>query len=63
MDKQYKCPENGCDWVGTEDEMEADFQECEDRTEEVWSNWICPSCGYWHQLNNYEEVKGEVLEN
>jgi hypothetical protein len=25
--------------------------------DEVWSNWICPSCGNWHQLQDYLEVE------
>ncbi len=23
----------------------------------VWSNWICPSCGTWHQLQDYLKVE------
>ena len=46
---KYKCPE--CDWIGTEGEMGADC------TETAWSNWICPKCGYWNDLEDYEIVE------
>lgn len=25
--------------------------------DEVWSNWICPSCNTWQTLEEYEVVK------
>ena len=49
-----------CGWVGTEAEMEADFT-----TGEARSNWICPKCGSWERLENYEtlsEVRIEIAE-
>ena len=55
---KYKCPK--CSWIGAESDMEADdftYEDEEGFHEEVWSNWICPSCGTWHQLEDYEEVK------
>lgn len=52
MDKiRYKCPD--CDWIGTEDEMGADFTS---GIEEMWSSWICPNCGVWWRLDDYELV-------
>ena len=55
---KYKCPE--CGWIGTEDEMECDYipgPPGEEYSEEVWSNWICPKCHMWWQLEDYIEVK------
>jgi len=52
MDK-YKCPE--CGWIGTIEEMKADFIHFDDG-EEMWSNWICPSCEYWNQPEDYEKI-------
>ena len=54
---KYKCP--NCGWIGTENEMEADFFNFTDEEgdyDEVWSNWICPSCDTWHQLEDYERI-------
>ena len=53
---KYQCPK--CAWIGTEYEMDADWFNWgdEDDWDEVWSNWICPSCGTWHQLEDYKEV-------
>ena len=53
----YKCRE--CGWTGTEDKMLADF------AGELWSNWICPSCGtWWAGLEDYDlvEDKGGTCE-
>ena len=50
---KYKCPE--CGWIGTEDEMEADTMCAAD--DETWSNWICPKCKMWQDLNDYLEVE------
>ncbi len=55
---KYQCP--NCDWVGTKIEMEADYLIVEDEDgleQEMWSNWICPECGTWHQLEDYTVVK------
>ena len=49
--KLYACDENGCEWVGPESEMEADSSVGAD--DEWWSNWICPGCGYWAQIEDY----------
>lgn len=49
----YRCPR--CGWVGTEDEMEADY--FGEPSEECWSNWICPECSHWHRLEDYETIK------
>ena len=56
---KYKCPE--CGWVGTSDEMGADYYYISDSEEEivdeVWSNWICPGCEHWHfGLDSYQEI-------
>ena len=51
--KKYKCE---CGWIGYECEMEADFIQV-DEGDEAWSNWICPSCGEWQELEDYEVVK------
>jgi hypothetical protein len=40
--------------------MDADdyYVEYEDGcVDEVWSNWICPSCNTWQTLEEYEVVK------
>ena len=50
--QKYKCP--SCGWVGAEDEMGADFVETEE--DEIWSNWICPKCKEWHELEDYEKI-------
>ena len=52
-----------CGWVGTEDEMGADAAQMGD--DEAWSNWICPKCGEWARLSDYErlpEVRLEISE-
>lgn len=39
--------------LGTEDDMESDYfsgPPGEEYSEEYWSNWICPSCHMWFQL-------------
>lgn len=45
----YRC--DVCGHVCTEGQMKADF--CYDHddpgSDEVWSNWICPNCGRWHE--------------
>jgi hypothetical protein len=59
---KYKCKTKKCDWIGTQDEMWADYRfdrYDEDEVEE-WSNWICPKCGVWHQ--SLEEGYEEILE-
>ena len=48
-EQRYKCPQ--CGWIGTTRQMLADAAEMGD--DEFWSNWICPSCGEWWQLENY----------
>ena len=59
MDIRYQCPE--CKWIGTENDMDADhFPIVDDEgnyEDVVWSNWICPSCDTWHQLQDYLEVE------
>lgn len=59
MITKYKCPE--CGWIGVEKDMEADyftmFDEDGNWDDEVWSNWICPGCHMWHQLEDYEKVE------
>lgn len=52
MDDLYKCPD--CDWVGKVSEMLAD---CTGGDDEMWSNWICPKCGGWFRLDDYEKVE------
>lgn len=54
--RQNEAPRFGCDcgWKGREDEMDADALiggDCE-----IWSNWICPGCGEWKQLEDYERL-------
>ncbi len=56
-DQKYKCE---CGWVGTEKEMDADYTTGGD--DEMWSNWICPECGMWWDLDDYEEVEAEVAQ-
>lgn len=58
MDGRYKCPK--CEWIGTEDEMEADYTDYLPPSEECWSNWICPSCKTWHQLDDYEKLASDA---
>lgn len=60
-EQKYKCPD--CGWVGTEDEMRTSYELIYDDdeddeivVEEEWSNWICPHCGMWYTLKDYEEV-------
>lgn len=50
----YKCED--CSWEGTEDEMGADCVSGGDECDEAWSNWICPGCGMWWNLEDYEIV-------
>ena len=55
---KYKC--TVCGWIGAEGDMDADdyYVEYEDGcVDEVWSNWICPSCNTWQTLEEYEVVK------
>lgn len=52
---KYKCPE--CGWIGEESEMGADSIVSDDYTYETWSNWICPSCNTWQDLEDYKEIK------
>lgn len=52
----YRCPK--CGWVGTEDEMDADFIPTDE--DEIWSNWICPECRTWWELEDYEIVEHGV---
>jgi predicted RNA-binding Zn-ribbon protein involved in translation (DUF1610 family) len=47
----YKCPT--CGWIGTEFDMEADWESVNDCGDETWSNWICPQCGAWWELEDY----------
>ena len=56
MDK-YQCPE--CGWIGEESEMESDYCYEDERDNifgEYWSNWICPSCYTWQDLENYKKI-------
>ena len=52
--QKWKCKE--CGWIGTQDSMDSDYVETED--DELWSNWICPSCfTWWGGLESgYEKV-------
>ena len=50
---KYKCPD--CEWVGSEEEMGADATI--GGREEMWSNWICPKCGRWHELEDYDKIR------
>jgi predicted RNA-binding Zn-ribbon protein involved in translation (DUF1610 family) len=50
----YRCPD--CGWTGHKHQMHADALPTDDG--EWWSNWICPSCGEWWQLSDYEIVRG-----
>jgi rubredoxin len=52
---RYQCP--CCEWIGTENDMEADWFVWDDEGDEIWSNWICPSCNAWHQLEDYKKVE------
>ena len=49
-----------CGWVGTEDEMGADA--CQMGDDEAWSNWICPKCGAWERLSDYERLSDVRIE-
>ena len=51
--KKYRCE---CGWVGVESEMEADYTIVNGDGDEAWSNWICPSCGLWQELEDYELI-------
>jgi rubredoxin len=55
--QKYMCP--SCGWIGTEDEMDADY--CDDGDGgEAWTNWMCPGCGTWQSgVHDYIEVKDE----
>ena len=48
QDIQYKCPTDGCDWIGEKSDMEAGYLWIYDADgnpdDEFWSNWICPKC-------------------
>jgi len=56
--QKYQCPE--CNWTGTETEMDADsFMYTDEQgnfEDEVWSNWICPQCATWHDLEDYKKI-------
>jgi len=47
---KYKCPE--CDWVGTEDEMENNYEEYWDGEEESFTGAMCncPKCYFKFSL-------------
>lgn len=42
--------------------MDADWFVWDDEGGEVWSNWICPSCGTWHELDDYKQVEETMNE-
>lgn len=50
QEQKYRCPDPRCGWVGTEDDMDAED------IDDAWSNWICPRCRGWHQLEDYEPI-------
>ena len=55
--QKYQCPE--CNWTGTENEMDADhftYADEDGSWDEVWSNWICPQCATWHDLEDYKKI-------
>ena len=54
---RYECE---CGWVGTEDEMVADSVVGDGEVDEIWSNWICPSCGEWADLEDYKEITDDL---
>jgi len=59
MEIKYKC---NCGWIGAESEMGADYYFTE--YDEIWSNWICPSCKEWHSLDDYDIMSNiENLHN
>lgn len=51
---KYRCPE--CGWVGTENDMSADYLTFDDGGE-IWSNNICPNCEAWHDIDDYEQLE------
>ena len=59
---KYRCveehweTEEPCGWVGTEAEMKSDYIPADHHEDEIWSNWICPSCGNWAMLEDYDEM-------
>lgn len=50
---RYRCT---CGWEGTQEAMGADAICGGDDGEEVWSNHICPECGHWGGLADYERL-------
>jgi hypothetical protein len=53
-EERYKCPKCGC--IGTEEDMEFDCIIGEDG-EECCCDWICPECGMWQFLDDYEIIQ------
>ena len=51
---KYKCLE--CGWIGHEHEMGSDSRQGHDNADEAWSNWICPNCDEWQELEDYIEL-------
>lgn len=61
-EKRYRC--KNCGFICTYEEMDSDTLPIGDG-DEAWSSSICPQCGRWEELENWEslvenENKGEV---
>ena len=56
--KKYSCD---CGWIGEEWDMESDHNWDGIDGDEIWSDYICPSCGDWHMndLTTYKLIKEE----
>lgn len=44
--ERYQCSE--CGHVCTEAQMGANYLYIGPEDGEIWSNWVCPKCHFWH---------------
>jgi hypothetical protein len=51
---KYKCPSCSCEC--TVDEMHADYAIMNEDGDEAWCNYVCPQCGMWYDLEDYEKL-------
>lgn len=55
----YECPK--CGRRGQEMEME--IRRSEIAGDELWSNWACPQCGTWWNLDDYIQVIEDAADS
>ena len=57
-EQQYKCKECGTEC--TLDQMKSDFTIPGCGEDEEWSNWICPKCEVWFELDDWIKIDTNV---